>query len=288
MKKFFLLVLFVGLFSCIAKAQATEGKPVVYVEYFTCPSNINSSLKESLRNYVIQGIQETNRLEVRDVASQEELLKEAERRKDASAMSDATARTAEMKSLGANYIITGDIVSLTSQQNTSKDGKISYQGNLKYTIKVIDASNGTLHTTKSFEHSTYSNKGSDEALVETCSRAKLDMEDFIDDTFPIAGTILKVETVDKKGTKAQTVYIDLGSAKGFMKGQKFTVYIETDIAGETARTEIGALNAQEVLSANRTLCKVTKGNDKILKAMKEGQKLIVISRRTYTVLDKIL
>ena len=114
------------------------------------------------------------------------------------------------------------------------------------------------------------------------------MDDFVDDTFPIEGTLLKVEELNKKKNKAQTVYIDLGSARGVVAGQKFSVFLETDIAGEVARTEIGSLNAEEVLSANRTLCKVTKGGDAVLKAVNEGQKLIVISRKMRTILDKIL
>ena len=84
------------------------------------------------------------------------------------------------------------------------------------------------------------------------------------------------------------MYIDLGSARGIVKGQKFSVYLETDIAGEIARTEIGSLNAEEVLSANRTLCKVTKGGEEVLKAANEGQKLIVISRKARTFLDNLL
>jgi hypothetical protein len=79
----------------------------------------------------------------------------------------------------------------------------------------------------------------------------------------------------------------LGSSRGIAKKQKFTVYLEVDIAGELSRKEIGSLSAQEVVSANRTLCKVTKGGDKVLEAVKEGQKLVVVSRKERTFLDKI-
>ena len=91
----------------------------------------------------------------------------------------------------------------------------------------------------------------------------------------------------KADDKAETVYIDLGSSRGIAKKQKFTVYLEVDIAGELSRKEIGSLSAQEVLSAKRTLCKVTKGGDKVLEAVKEGQKLVVVSRKERTFLDKI-
>lgn len=291
MKKVFLAFLLIGFFTQSVTAQNEEGKFVVYIEDFTCPSNISKTWKEALRNKVIEGIQGMNRVELRDVASEENLEKEAERRKEASAMADETARTAEMRTLGANYIITGDISSMEGTRKTDDKGNVSYRGAIKWTIKVIDASNGTLKVTQSFDHSgiaASSGETAEKAVLATCDYARVSMEDFVDDTFPLEGSILKVETTDKKGSKAQTVYIDLGSLRGIMKGQKFTVYLETDIAGEIARTEIGSLNAQEVVSGRRTLCKVTKGGEEVLKAMNNGMKMIVISRKTRTLLDKIL
>ena len=273
------------------KTQVQNGKPVVYIEYFTAPDNLDEALVEALRNKVIEGIQATSRVELRDVASQAELSKEAERRKAESAMADETARMSEMRTLGANFIITGDISIMEAAKKTDDEGKVSYKGTVRWSIKVIDASDGTLRTTRSFDHSGITGKSGEspeKAILQTCDYAKVSMDDFVDDTFPIEGTLLKVEELNKKKNKAQTVYIDLGSARGVVAGQKFSVFLETDIAGEVARTEIGSLNAEEVLSANRTLCKVTKGGDAVLKAVNEGQKLIVISRKMRTILDKIL
>lgn len=94
--------------------QQAKGKSVVFVDYFNAPSNVNKTLIETLRGKVIEGIQETQRLQVIDVASHAELKDEAERRKSESAMGDMTARTSEMRTLGANYIITGDIATMTA------------------------------------------------------------------------------------------------------------------------------------------------------------------------------
>ena len=290
MRNLFLAVL-ICLFVPSLKAQVQNGKPVVYIEYFTAPDNLDEALVEALRNKVIEGIQATSRVELRDVASQAELSKEAERRKAESAMADETARMSEMRTLGANFIITGDISIMEAAKKTDDEGKVSYKGTVRWSIKVIDASDGTLRTTRSFDHSGITGKSGEspeKAILQTGDYAKVSMDDFVDDTFPIEGTLLKVEELNKKKNKAQTVYIDLGSARGVVAGQKFSVFLETDIAGEVARTEIGSLNAEEVLSANRTLCKVTKGGDAVLKAVNEGQKLIVISRKMRTILDKIL
>ena len=260
-------------------------KPVVFVDYFDAPSNANKALIETLRGKVIEGIQETQRLQVIDVASHAELKDEAERRKSESAMGDITARTAEMRTLEADYIITGTIATMTATEQRDSDNKLYYKGSIHWTIKVIDAATGTLKTTQTFDHSGFTGSRGDtrdEAIAKTCDYAKNSMDNFVNETFPIEGLILKVETVKKD--KAQTVYIDLGNAQGVTDGQRFNVFLETDIAGEIGRTEIGALSAKEVVSAQRTLCKVTKGGKEIQEAFQKGQKLIVISRKG-TVID---
>ena len=260
-------------------------KPVVFVDYFDAPSNANKALIETLRGKVIEGIQETQRLQVIDVASHAELKDEAERRKSESAMGDMTARTSEMRTLGADYIITGTIATMTATEQRDSDNKLYYKGSIHWTIKVIDAATGTLKTTQTFDHSGFQvSRGytRDEAIDKTGYYAKNSMDNFVNETFPIEGLILKVETVKKD--KAQTVYIDLGNAQGVTDGQRFNVFLETDIAGEIGRTEIGALSAKEVVSAQRTLCKVTKGGKEIQEAFQKGQKLIVISRKG-TVID---
>lgn len=260
-------------------------KPVVFVDYFDAPSNANKALIETLRGKVIEGIQETQRLQVIDVASHAELKDEAERRKSESAMGDMTARTSEMRTLGADYIITGTIATMTATAQRDSDNKLYYKGSIHWTIKVIDAATGTLKTTQTFDHSGFTGSRGDtrdEAIAKTCDYAKNSMDNFVNETFPIEGLILKVETVKKD--KAQTVYIDLGNAQGVTDGQRFNVFLETDIAGEIGRTEIGALSAKEVVSAQRTLCKVTKGGKEIQEAFQKGQKLIVISRKG-TVID---
>ncbi len=91
------------------------------------------------------------------------------------------------------------------------------------------------------------------------------------------GTILQVESVKKD--KAQTVYIDMGSLQGIMENQRFDVYVETDIAGEKGRTEVGALIAKTVLSEQRTLCKVTKGGKEINDAMSGNKKLVIVTKK---------
>lgn len=282
------LVIFAILSLFFMPVFAQDDKPVVYIEYFARPGGLDPALVEALRSKVIQGIQETNRVTVIDVASKQGLNSEEERRKAESAMGDVTARTTEMRTLGANYIITGDVASMTAAERKDDKGNISYKGSVHWSIKVIDAATGTLKVAKTFAHEGFTGNTGDSrtaAISSTCNYAQHAMDDLVDDAFPIAGLILKVETVNKKG--AQTVIIDLGTQAGVVKGQKFTIYLEADMAGEMALTEIGSLNAQEILSGKRSICKVIKGGDKVVKAMNNEQKLVIVSRKARTIFDAL-
>lgn len=276
-----LLCIALCMLAMMSYAQKDEnGKETVYIDYFTSANSINKSFAEALRNKAIEGIQAMDRVVLRDVATDEALKAEAQRRQEASAMGDATARSEEMTTLGAKYLIQGHIVSMNAAKKVDDKGKVSYKGSVAYSLKIVDPSNGTLKGTKSFSHEGLtggSGSTPDEAILSTLDYVKISMEDFIDEYFKLEGTIVQVESTKKD--KAQTVYIDLGTNRGIQKSQKFVVYIEMDIAGELSLKEIGRLNVKEVLSGTRSLCNVNKGGEEILKASKEEKKLVVISRK---------
>ena len=147
-------------------------------------------------------------------------------------------------------------------------------------MKIVDPSNGTLKGTQTFTHEGLTgNIGDtpDEAIIKTLDYVVISMDDFVDEYFKMKGTIVQIESTKKD--KAQTVYIDLGTKRGVQKGQKFIVYIEMDIAGELSLKEVGRLNVKEVLSGTRSLCTVSKGGEEIMKASKEENKLIILSRK---------
>lgn len=279
MRKFFLtLALAIGVgFSAFAQ------KDVVLVDYFKYASGVDAAHVANLRAKVIAGIAETNRLQIVDIATQSNMATEEERRKAESAMNDETARNSIMQTLGAKYIITGDVSTMSCTKETDKEGNVSYKGNLTWTIKVVEASNGVMKYTKTYTYqgggllsTTGSGRTYEEAMLATCNLAHGAMALVVNEAFPIEGLLIKIETTKKN--KAETVYIDLGSAHGIEKGQGFEVYMEVDIAGELSRKKIGDLMAKEVLSASRTLCTVKKGGDLIVEAEAKGQKLIVVSR----------
>lgn len=279
MKKILLLIV-LGIIASYTYAQnAEEGKEKVYIDYFTHSSNISKTMAEALRSKVIEGIHEMKRIILIDVDSDEALKKEALRRQQESAMGDVTARSEEMTTLGAKYLIQGQIASMTATQKKDSDGKIYYKGSVSYTLKVVDPSNGTLKGTKTFSHEGLTGGTGDtkeKAILETLDYVKYSIEDFVNEYFRLKGIIVQVEEV-KKG-KAKTAYIDLGTLKGAKKGVRFDIFKEKIIAGDTSLVEIGQLRIKEVVSPRRSLCKVTKGEEEIYKNSQEGKQMIVVSR----------
>lgn len=272
MKRTFLnLMLLVASIACFAQSE-TAGKETVYIDYFTKSSNVKSSNVETLRNKIIEGFSATQRVKVIDVASNEILKAEALRRQETSAMGDATARKEEMSTLGAGSLIQGHVASIITTRKKNSEGKVSYESTVKFTIKVVDASTGTLSATESFE-----NLGIDDTEETSVARcldiSKASINKFVQKYFKVEGTIVQVKDVkEKKGKKmAETVYINLGSANGVKNGQSFTVYEIVNIAGTLGEQEIGSVKVSQIMSESLSLCKVgKKGGDRIFDIMQEG------------------
>ena len=175
MKKI-LLLFSICLIPMLGYAQTDEnGKERVYIDYFSRPGTISNILAEALRNKVIEGIQKMDRVELIDVDSNEALKTEAKRRQEASAMGDAVCRSEVMTTLGAQYLIQGNITSMQGVKKTDSKGKTYYQGSVSYTLKIVDPSNGTLKGTQTFTHEGLTgNIGDtpDEAIIKTWNQER--------------------------------------------------------------------------------------------------------------------
>lgn len=91
----------------------------------------------------------------------------------------------------------------------------------------------------------------------------------------VNGVIVKLETEKKE--KAKTVFVNLGSANRVSKDDKFTVYRQFSVAGNSGKEKIGALTVSEVQGATLSLCKVKDGDKEIYAALQAGETLVVVS-----------
>ncbi|MDD2960607.1 MAG: hypothetical protein PHR45_00800 [Muribaculaceae bacterium] len=273
-----ILMAFVGI--CTINAQDVSGKEVICVQSFSHSDNIGTNYVEMLRNKVIEGLTNTNRFRLIDAESDPVLKAESQRRTQESALNDDNAMLESIKTLGANYVLSGHIASITSTRSVDSKGNVSYDSKVAFQLKVYELSTGTVISNKSFEVSSSSlftsHKTQGDAVVAAIDSAEYPMKDFVDEVFKIQGSI--VEISESKKDEAKKVYISIGSDKGILKGQKLDVYMEREVAGRKASKMIGELKVEAVEAGDLSFCKVTKGGKEIFKAVNEGNKVTVITK----------
>ena len=276
-----LAVAFCAAFFGPAAAQETASKPNVFIDYFWRPSDLNSNIAEQVRNNVIEAINATNRVELIDVDSRSALAIEKDRRDSGQlAADDDMSRISVMKEEGANALIQGRITSLVIKKNTSKDGSIYYTATINYTLKAINPNDGKLSASKTIKVgdeilNLQTSDTPDEAVMKVCQTAKRGVKSFIEEAFPIMGTIL--DKAEEKKDEFKSVYISVGSDAGVVKGNKFSICVERKIAGRTSHGVIGEAEVKSVEGGDISLAEVKKGGKELKKAMDAGQTIIVKS-----------
>lgn len=281
MKKIFISLL--GMCLCVS---AFAQKPVVVVDYFTTASCTAAGVS-ALRSQVIAGLSETNRVNLIDVETEASLTLEVGRRASELALEDQTARMGQMRVLGANYLISGVVSKMGADKKTMEDGKVYYTGNVVYSLKVVNAEDGTLIGAETYTYADLTGAtGStpEEATVNTLKKAQRSMKVFVSKYFKVEGTV--VEMGEMKGGKPKNCYISLGSEDGIEKGQRCEVFAVKRIAGREARTMVGVVVVDEVVAADLADCKFVSGAKEIVDAFQAGQELVIVTKEKADILGK--
>ncbi len=270
-----------GAFCQVAFAQETTQKPNVFIDYFWRPTDVDSNFAEMLRSYVIEAINESNRVELIDVDSRSALAIEKERRaKGELAADDDMSRLAVMKEEGANALIQGRINSVVIKKNTNKDGSVYYTGSLTYVLKSINPNDGKLIHSKTINVGneilnlqTYPTP--DEASMGVAKDGKRGVKNFIEESFPVTAKVL--EAADVKKDEIKTMYISVGSDAGATKGNKFSICVQREIAGRTSNKVIGECEIKVVEGGDISLAEVKKGGKELKAALDGGQDIVLKS-----------
>lgn len=285
MKKLLFAAMFFVAISifCPAKSEAQgNGKPNVYIDYFSRPSSIGSAYAEQVRNAVIECIMGTNRVNLIDVDSRPALQAEKARRESGElAAGDDMDRLKVMTEEGANYLIDGIITSVAVSPTQSSDGtKTYYQAVISYSLKIINPNDGKLVNSINIKSGgeLLNMKLADsetEAMDDVAKLSAKKVRPFIESAFPIRGEVL--EKGEVKGKDLKTIYISVGSLNGTKKGDKYNVKIVREVAGRKSSKTIGEIEITEVEGDDLSNAKIKKGAEEIASAIDGGQKLIVES-----------
>lgn len=267
------LLLFFALF--VNAQESKYRKPVVVVNYFNKSSEIKSGDCELARNAVLSSLSNYPRLRVIDVETEASIDQETKRRLKEEALADELARSGQMKQLGADYILEGFVSKLETQRKTDSEGKVSYKGQMAYTIKVVSTENGTVAFSNNYTASSGSCDTEAEARTKALKDAAVTCE-MIEAVFPLNGTLVDQDYTEKKG-KMKTCYVTLGSIHGVVEGVFLDVRKSKNIASRTVYEEVGVLKVEKVLADDLSECSVVSNGKEILEATKEYTKMKTIN-----------
>ncbi len=256
-------------------------KPVIFVDYFYASSSIDSiyeDIEDEVRNHVLSGLMKFGHIQVQDVDAQYALNKESQRRSSEAAMADETARVGEMRQLGANYLIEGQVSSVTTEYHPG-DGSTDpyYTAKLVYTLKLINCADGTVVDSKTYTHGAglaelASGSTPKAAVADIYKYIEPAMKVFVKKNFKLDGTIVDSDyTINKD--KMVDCYITLGSESGIQEKMKLEVSVPKVVAGQVTYNVVGELSVVEVVSGTLSKCKVTKGQKELAAAMENYLKI---------------
>lgn len=283
-KRFFTLVLTAAAFLGISAA-----KPTVYMQQFDNTAKVKDSWVEIVRGAVLEGIHNTNRTNIIDAVTEASRYEEELRRLKENLSADDLETTESLQTKGANVLINGDVTALTVPGTQLDGGSMSYDATVTFTLRVVNALDGTMLGTKTFtlpkniiglsltSLKTVSHS-EDEAVQAIKGDITKAMKDFVDESFPITGVLEDIETFSKNNKEVETFYIGIGSEDGIAKGQKLDVKLVQKIGKKTAAKTIGEVEVVEVAGDDISLCKVKKGGAEIKAAHDLNQTVIVSSK----------
>ncbi len=264
------------------EAQESQRKPNVYIDYFYYPEGVEPTESEMLRNAVIQALNDSKRVNLTDVASNDLLKIEEERRKAGASAGDDPERLKVMTQAGANFLLQGRINSWPVEKKALEGGGYNYQSVVNVTIKVINPNTGDLVLSESI---TKGNAMFDFSIADTPEEARMnvckdlaegkEIKNIVVEAFPLFGKILEVEEIKKD--KIESVFIDLGSINGVAEKDKFEICLVRSIGGRKSLKVIGEMEIKAVEGDDISVAKVKKGHKELKAAMDGGQTIVVKS-----------
>lgn len=163
-----------------------------------------------------------------------------------------------------------------------KDGKVVtkkvnitlYDTYLDVTLCQTDAKTNQIDDSPKFvirREATTSSQAVSEALAELTTRVRR----YYRHAYPLTANI--IEGARAKKDKQKEIYIDLGEKGGAREDMHMAVYVEKQVAGKTARRQLGKVKILEVQGDDVSLCKVQNGSKDIKSALDEGVTLVVMT-----------
>ncbi len=233
-------------------AMAQSGRKSIAIKEFTRTENVSESYAHALRNRVIEVINSTSRFEIVDTTDTDYQL-------DGYVISITTSRTL-----------------IEKYKTYAYEAKIAFQLSVTEGNKFIGNKTFEIPSSSLLDFPPKVHYSESDAVNAALNRVEKGLKKFVDEHFYLSGTV--VELAETKNNDAKKLYIDLGSEKGIIKGQRLDVNVEKTIKDKTIHLPIGEIEVESVVGDGVSLCKVRKGGKEIFAAINEGRNLTVITK----------
>lgn len=281
-----LFICIILLFSTLSKAQDKTSIGILPFTYVNGASNQQTT--NSIQETVTNGFVKTKRFNIVDRTKMDALRSEKNLQKSEDFIDGNVVQ--QGVSLGANYLVSGHVVSANAEQMRADDGTITYKTKLSINLKVIDVATGQVVSSETIEpksgNSLLGAFGLGASTPEaSIAKAIKDIEEKVDDfvsrNFPISFFIAEIQEKDNKGA-AIKLMIAGGSDFGLSKGDKLKVVEISvmEVGGKklTRKKEIGELKITKVEDENFSTCSVNSGGIDIAAKFEAKANIQVITK----------
>lgn len=260
-----------------------QSKTIVGIMPFTA-TNQNGSYNRSSQNNYIVAIQdavsdaflETKRFTLVEREKMELLRKEKQQQQTEEFIDGSVVE--QSKSLGASYIVTGNILEAGIQEKQSEasiitgmaglGGITARKGVVNFNIKVVNVESGEILASEKFTASESGKNGFDKAL----DIIKPKIKEFIKNNFKTTVSVASIE--DKANGK---LLVAGGSSLGIIVGTNLKIYEESIYNIDGKRTirkkELGKGTIEKVEDESFSICKITVNAPEIISKLENGAKI---------------
>lgn len=246
-------------------------KHTIFADDFNSEIKVPNKVLTLIRSAYLDGIQKTNRVKIVDAPTVGANL-------NLSPLEDA-------RRFRADYLLRGNLISRDATDDGSSHRRYHSRENSfkeRFTVRLdlIRTSDGVTISTRTYEEKG-SASGKEATQFTALERALLnvpyEMRTFVETYFKVYGSIMRI--ANDNGKKVKSVYINLGYDDPIKEGQRFNVMEDGMIDGNYLEDKVGEIRIDKIMGPKISLCKVNKGGERILKAMKDGITLRLISRQ---------
>ena len=274
-----------------SSAGIFAGRPTVYLNKFENSGKIKNGLAEMVRGAVLEGMYNTNLVNIIDADTEATRYEEELRRLKENLATDDLETTEALQTRGENVLISGDITAFPIEKGkyyrSRKDsvGETRYKASATFILRLVNAVDGTMLKARTFNISSsygdgfhYSDSKTEAKAIQSVkSRISNAMRDFTIASFPKVAMVEGVGEISKNNKDVKTLYIGLGSDDGIMKGYKYNVCVQKQVGSKVVTDVIGKVEVTSVSGRDISLCKVKKGGSEIKRALDLNQPLYVVT-----------